>query len=306
LIAIGTTDQDWFQYLRDLNDDAKLLFINFWTPTPWNFKALNKGDKFYFMLKSPIRKIGGYGVFERYEESLPSEAWDKYLQSNGASSLNELLNRVDKYAGKNSSEYQKGNIDKIGSIILTNPVFFDDSDFFDPHDFGFEYSKHIVKFKTFEHDFAQTLVQNINFTNEEKNDYQIISENALIEKESKEQKKRESQSSFREQLLKAYDGKCAISRETSKEVLEACHIQPYINIDSNHIQNGLLLRADLHILFDKGLIHIDENYRIWVSPDLKSKFYDSYNGRQIYLPKKESDQPSKTALKHHKESIFIK
>ncbi|MEP2446582.1 MAG: HNH endonuclease [Balneola sp.] len=304
MIAIGTTDQDWFEYLRDLNKDIKLSLINFWTPTPWNFKALEKGDRFYFMLKSPIRKIGGYGIFERYEENLPSEAWEKYLQSNGASALNELLNRVDKYAGKNSIEYQKGNIDKIGSIILTDPVFFDDSDFFDPHAFGFEYSKHIVKFKTFDSDFTHSLNHNINFTKEETNDYQLIDENIPIDKELIEKKKRESQSLFRKQLLKAYDYKCAVSRETSVEVLEACHIQPYKNNDSNHIQNGLLLRADLHILFDKGFIYIDEDYRIWISSTLNSKFYNSYHGRHIHLPNNESDKPSKLALKHHKENMF--
>ena len=38
-------------------------FVNFWTPTPWGVKGLRKGDRLYFMLKAPVRKIGGYGIF---------------------------------------------------------------------------------------------------------------------------------------------------------------------------------------------------------------------------------------------------
>jgi putative restriction endonuclease len=75
---------------------------------------------------------------------------------------------------------------------------------------------------------------------------------------------------FKIELLDAYERKCAISGETTIQVLEACHIHPYQNLLSNHVQNGLLLRIDLHRLFDKGLIMIDDQYIVRIHPNLES------------------------------------
>ena len=55
MFSIANTDIEWFEFLKKNN-----IFnnVNFWTPTPWNVKKLKQGDLFYFMLKSPIRKLG--------------------------------------------------------------------------------------------------------------------------------------------------------------------------------------------------------------------------------------------------------
>jgi len=60
MFAVAPTDLDWFQQLRTEGVNGNV--INFWTPTPWNISKFKKGERLYFMLKSPIRKIGGYGV----------------------------------------------------------------------------------------------------------------------------------------------------------------------------------------------------------------------------------------------------
>ena len=65
MFAIAPTDLNWFQQLRTEGVHGNV--INFWTPTPWNISRLKKGDKLYFMLKSPIRKIGGFGKFVEYK-----------------------------------------------------------------------------------------------------------------------------------------------------------------------------------------------------------------------------------------------
>jgi hypothetical protein len=41
------------------------------------------------------------------------------------------------------------------------------------------------------------------------------------------------------------------------DVLEAAHIEPYLGTASNHVENGLLLRADIHILFDLNFIAVN-------------------------------------------------
>ena len=63
--------------------------------------------------------------------------------------------------------------------------------------------------------------------------------------------RRRGQPLFRKRLLKAYDRRCAFTGCAVEALLEAAHIVPYRGSDTNHIANGLLLRADLHTLFEK-------------------------------------------------------
>ncbi|RZM24778.1 MAG: HNH endonuclease, partial [Pedobacter sp.] len=67
---------------------------------------------------------------------------------------------------------------------------------------------------------------------------------------------RRGQKSFRDKLLKAYEYKCAVTGCDVIATLEACHIMPYNGDYTNHIQNGILLRSDIHVLFDLGLLTI--------------------------------------------------
>lgn len=94
MIAIAPTDLDWFKFL---SEDLSTRVINFWTPTPWNVKQLDEGDKFYFLLKSPVRKIGGYGTFRYYENMSARKAWNKFGRGNGVNSLSELVVKANKY-----------------------------------------------------------------------------------------------------------------------------------------------------------------------------------------------------------------
>lgn len=108
---------------------------------------------------------------------------------------------------------------------------------------------------------------------------------------------RQGQPKFRKDLLKAYNYQCAISGCEIQPILEAAHILPYKGKETNHIQNGILLRADLHTLFDLQLISIDsETYTIGIDESLKNSEYKIYNGKKLNLPKAISSQPSKEAL----------
>jgi putative restriction endonuclease len=115
---------------------------------------------------------------------------------------------------------------------------------------------------------------------------------------------RTRQTVFRQKVLAAYGHRCCVTGESSLEVLDAAHIQPYVNNESNHIQNGLALRTDLHKLFDAGLVTIDDDYRVVVSSRLKSKGYASYHGQEVLVPDEDSRKPSKKALKVHREIVF--
>jgi 5-methylcytosine-specific restriction protein A len=108
---------------------------------------------------------------------------------------------------------------------------------------------------------------------------------------------RRGQPKFRKKLLRAYESSCAVTGTSIPEVLEAAHIIPYISEKTNHVTNGILLRADIHTLFDLGLIGIDEHYTIVVAAAMKDSEYESYHGQLIRLPKNTSDHPNPSALK---------
>ncbi|WP_231553146.1 HNH endonuclease [Novilysobacter defluvii] len=68
---------------------------------------------------------------------------------------------------------------------------------------------------------------------------------------------RRGQQSFRRRLIRAYGGRCAVSGCELLDLLEAAHISPYKGAADHHLENGLLLRADLHTLFDLGHLAIE-------------------------------------------------
>jgi len=111
---------------------------------------------------------------------------------------------------------------------------------------------------------------------------------------------RRGQKSFRQALLKAYDGSCAISRTRVEAVLEAAHITPYLGEYTNHITNGLLLRTDLHTLFDLHLIKINPTSgKVEISSTLAGTPYWNYNNCRLLIPPKTTDRPSYLALEQH-------
>jgi hypothetical protein len=108
---------------------------------------------------------------------------------------------------------------------------------------------------------------------------------------------RRGQRAFRDALINAYGGKCAISGCSVLSVLEAAHIYPYLGEETNNMSNGLLLRADLHTLFDCGLLSIDaRSLTIIVAPALRTSEYRALHGRKLRTPKKQLGAPSKLAL----------
>jgi len=111
---------------------------------------------------------------------------------------------------------------------------------------------------------------------------------------------RKGQPRFRRMLLEAYGGRCAITGCDAVQALEAAHIAPYRGEESNHPQNGLLLRADLHTLFDLGLIGVNPGtMRVVISPELEATVYRDLEGQHITQPDDPAQCPSEPALREH-------
>ena len=111
--------------------------------------------------------------------------------------------------------------------------------------------------------------------------------------------RRQGQHGFRGELLGHYGGRCAVTGETAIDVLEAAHIAPYMGTHSNKPNNGLLLRSDLHTLFDRHFIGVDQGGRLVVSTALDGTSYAKLRGKQLRLPSTRQAQPSKAQLAEH-------
>lgn len=107
---------------------------------------------------------------------------------------------------------------------------------------------------------------------------------------------RQGQQGFRRRLLAAYQSSCAVSGYDVPEVLQAAHIDPYDGPSTNATSNGLLLRADIHNLFDAGFISINGQYIIGVARHLRAGSYGEYHQKKIGLPSRPTDYPNAAAL----------
>jgi hypothetical protein len=112
--------------------------------------------------------------------------------------------------------------------------------------------------------------------------------------------RRLGQQAFRRKLLTAYGTQCAVTRCAEKWVLEAAHITPYRGLKTNAVSNGLLLRADIHTLFDLALISIEPSqFNIRVSGRLAGSHYAEFDGTKLLIPTRAGNRPSPAALAEH-------
>ncbi|WP_285789593.1 HNH endonuclease [Micromonospora sp. NBRC 101691] len=108
---------------------------------------------------------------------------------------------------------------------------------------------------------------------------------------------RRGQRAFRAALMQAYGGRCAISGTNAEAALEAAHLLPYRGKESNVLQNGLLLRADIHTLFDLRLLAIEPASRcVRVSQQLAKTSYRELEGVRLAEPAAQNQRPAIAVL----------
>lgn len=107
---------------------------------------------------------------------------------------------------------------------------------------------------------------------------------------------RPHQRAFSAAIRRAYGNKCAITGCSTAEALEAAHIRTEAGRDYNDRSNGILLRADIHALFDEGLITlIPDGKRLEVSPKMTDTTYDYLRDSVVALP-----APARANILHHR------
>ena len=118
------------------------------------------------------------------------------------------------------------------------------------------------------------------------------------------------QGTFRIAVMDAYGRSCAVTTEHSLPVLEAAHLRPYGEGGPHEVANGLLLRTDIHRLFDAGYVTVlPEDLRFNVSRRLKEDYengrtYYALHGAEIHSPGDLADKPGRAFLDWHARERF--
>lgn len=113
-------------------------------------------------------------------------------------------------------------------------------------------------------------------------------------------RRRQAQDVFRRTLLQAYDGKCCVSLFDAEEALQGAHILNYSGRGSQVAENGLLLRADLHLLFDQHLISVEPgSLRVRVAGRIRNTAYQEYDGAPLKPTTRHDLAPDPARLSVH-------
>ena len=304
---VGITDNDWFTFLSQQPDIDE---VNFWQPGGTRrFRSLQPGEPFLFKLHAPHHFIVGGGFFAHNSILPVSLAWEAFLEKNGAASLQEMRRRIEKYrrqAAPSAEDYH------IGCIVLTQPFFFAPQNWIPvPPDF----SRNIVQGKTYDlaHGYGSQLWDQVSVQLASIPD-SIVNKGIVSEPETRYGEPiliqpRLGQGSFRVVVTDAYQRRCAITQEKTLPALEAAHIKPFSESGPHRVQNGILLRSDIHRLFDAGYVTVTADHHFEVSRRIHEEFdngkhYYTFHGRRIHVPPEGSLKPSREFLDWHNQHVF--
>ena len=304
---VGVTDNKWFEYLAQLQPDE----VNFWQPGGnISFKAIPQYAPFLFKLHSPNNYIVGGGFFVRHSFLPLSLAWDSFQQKNGAPDDMTFRNSILKYRARKDRTKEIDPV--IGCIILTAPFFLPEGDWIP---IPSNWSASIVQGKTYSTEeqigadlWAEVQARIEGISAENKATYSVAKERYGREYFTRP---RLGQGAFRVLVTEAYSRRCAITGERTLPVLNASHIKPYSQEGPHIISNGLLLREDLHTLFDRGYMTVTEDYRVEVSKRIKEdygngrEYYEMHGNNLVVLPGNKLELPSKEYIQWHNNNVYI-
>jgi putative restriction endonuclease len=300
---VGITDKEWFELLSSL---PELEEANFWQPGGSRlFKALEPGELFLFKLHSPNNFIVGGGLFAHSTLLPVSLAWEAFGVSNGATTLMEMRARVEKYrrvASQPIEDYQ------IGCIVLEQPFFWPREHWIPVPD---DWKKNIVQGRPYDLTVepGRSLLAGVQDRIRGLGALPIAAEPEMRYGEPTLVKPRLGQGSFRILVTDAYSRRCAMTGEKTLPVLQAAHIQSYASGGAHRVDNGLLLRSDLHTLFDRGYLTVTPAHRIEVSARIREEFanggdYYALHGKEIAVPATHEDRPRPDFLRWHNEQVY--
>ena len=332
-LYVANTDYDWYQHLAGLSAQEPIGEVNFWRPSGTQVvKYLQFGDPFVFKLKAEHdHAIVGFGFFVAFRQLSVREAWEAFGPLNGAPTRAEVRDRVAYYVHDDASApLAPGHT--IGCELVASPVFFPPGMWVDAPD---SWPANTVSGKGYDptgdvgrriwrdcSDRAALLGQALDLGDPTPSTVRQPSRQPTLfgvdpgERYGVPQtvRPRLGQGTFRYALEQAY-GRCAVTGEHSLPALDAAHIVPYGEDSAGHtLENGLLLRADVHRLFDRGYVTVTPDYEFRVSRRLQDDYANGkvyyelereLKGRAIWTPDAPYPKPDPERLERHATERFL-
>lgn len=309
---VGATDNTWFDFLAARRPDE----VNFWQPSDTrSFRTIAPGAPFLFKLHSPLNYVVGGGFLVRHSTLPLSFAWEAFGEKNGAAHYATFAQSIQGYRARMGRDYHPDP--SIGCIILGEPFFLDEADWIPvPSD----WSRSIVQGKTYDTAEAvgaalwaqvrAAMVAADAKAAAERRSLVVAEEGARYGAEYLVHP-RLGQGGFRVVVTEAYQRRCAVTGERVLPVLEAAHIKPYGESGPHRVDNGILLRADLHALFDRGYMTVTPEMRVEVSRrihddyDNGEEYLAMHGQRLVALPAQEAERPSAEFVRWHNEQRYL-
>ena len=312
---VAVTDGDWYQYLAAR---PELTEVNFWRPGGHGrFRALAIGEPFFFKTHHPHNRVVGGGFFSGFTTSPISEAWEIFGPANGVTDLDQMRRRVGYYRRQ---PIEPGDDPDIGCLLLRDVRFFPaEASAPPPPDFA----PNVVQGKRYDlaadptsASYFQDLLDRL------LGDHVAVDLAADLTDpdgvwarpgppfgDPRLAPRRLGQHAFQAVVLDAYHRSCAITGTKIRPVLQAAHVRPLTAGGQHRLDNGLLLRSDVHTLFDRGYLAVDTRYRLQVSPRLRTEFgngeqFYARAGQPIALPERRVERPHRDVLEWHLDTVF--
>jgi putative restriction endonuclease len=308
--TIAITDEGWYRFLWERPEVTEL---NFWTPSAYRTFRAPQFSPFLFKLRAPYNAICGFAYFAQFSRLPDWLAWESFGLGNGCASFEEMHQRISRIRTRIRYDEASGS-DDIGCIQLVSPILF-------PPD-GW------IPQPTDWHPRTQTPVRYDLSAGEGRRVWEaclaqaasILEATAIAEVPLPQEggprygaprliQPRLGQNTFRIAVIEAYNRGCAVTQEHSLPALEASHIRPYAQNGPHETRNGILLRADLHRLFDKGYLTVTPEHQLEVSSRLREDYHNgrSYyplQGTQLQIPVASSNWPGREFIEWHNDYLF--
>jgi putative restriction endonuclease len=307
---IAVTHVDWYTFLaqKPYWDE-----VNFWSPSDYYAFRGTPGAPYLFKLTAPHNAIAGFGIYSRFDRLPDWLAWECFGVGNGARTYDQFASRLDRLRTGNRLKGGSG-LQQIGCTILTDAVFFPREFWIpQPNDWGrqnLRYTRYDLGsgegLRVWEHCKRNVAALAIARAGDRPEEFPVevtrYADPVLI-------RPRLGQGAFRAAVTDAYSRACAVTQEHSLPALEAAHIRSFHAAGPHDVRNGILLRSDLHRLFDKGYITIDTDLRLVVSERLREdyrngKSYYPHHGKAMVLPNDPQLRPAAQFLRWHNDVMF--
>jgi putative restriction endonuclease len=293
---VAVTDPHWLEVLAA----GGAREVNFWQPrptpvrnplwTPWLFKV--RGSD----------RIAGFGFFSYWTVMPLAVAWETFGTSNGVRSYGEMVRTVERL--------RRGVVDddRVGCVVLSDVTLLAPDDVVAaPSD----WHKNIVRGASYDLETGEgfRMWSQLQVLSAEREDAAGLVSARGGRAQPSLIRARRGQGAFRLMVMDAYEKRCAVTGERTLPVLEAAHIRPFAEHETHEVRNGILMRSDVHRLFDRGLVTVLPDLTFKVSRAIErdysnGKIYYALDGKPIALPSSEAARPDREALAWHASEVF--